>query len=478
MIGRLQEIVGQKGWVDPGDSAPYLSEWRDRVQGKALAIVRPDSVQQISDLVRYACETDLAIVAQGGNTGLCGGAIPGDERKELLIVLDRLNTLEPVDLVGRSILVDAGCTLAAVQATAAASGLRMGVSLASDGTATIGGAISTNAGGIQVLRYGNMREQVIGLEVVLADGQIWSDLRDLRKSNEGYDLKHLFIGAEGTLGVVTRIRLKLWEKPRASVTALLGIRDIRAAVELQSRLRRELGDIVSAAELISARALEFVVRHIPGARNPFSSPPPYSLLLEFEGHNQMLLDQELDASFSKLLEENLLADSVVAGSETEAQALWHLRHSISAAQKPEGGSIKFDIALPINSMADFDCAARKAIEHKVPGARPVIFGHVGDGNLHYNISAPDESETRAFLQQREAVESAIYKLVTGYGGTISAEHGIGVFKKAAFEQFVPPLKRELMTRMKSALDPEQRMNPGKVLNSKTANATARRARDK
>lgn len=472
-LSEIRAIVGESGWVAPRDADAYLTEWRDRLRGEALAIVRPGTIDELQAIVKIADRAGLAIVTQGGNTGLCGGAIPINANGQILVVLNRLRQMAPVDADSGSLLVEAGCTLSAVHDAAAGNGLRFGVSLASDGSATIGGAISTNAGGIQVLRYGLMREQVLGLEVVLADGRLWSDLRNLRKSNDGYDLKQWFIGAEGTLGIITRARLKLWPAPKASSTVLLGVQNLNAAVRVLASLRGRIGEFISAAELMSARALRFVARHMEGIRSPFSEPPPFSLLLQIEMPSQAMLDAELIPLLGALSENHDVVDSVVAASAREAGQLWRLRHAISEAQKPEGVSIKHDIALPVANLAAFDREARRQLEVLVPGARPVVFGHVGDGNLHYNVSPPIKSLDSEFVQHREVIETAIYAIVDKYEGTISAEHGIGLFKKSAFERFVPEIDREMMGRLKSALDPNNRMNPGKVLTSTVGNETTR-----
>ncbi len=459
----LHDIVGERGLIGADeDSSRFLQEWRDRATGQALAIVRPASTAEVVSIVNYARDNDLAIVTQGGNTGLCGGAIPNDSRRELLVVLDRLRRIEELDADGYSVLVQAGVTLGGLHEAATQANRRFGVSIAADGSATVGGAVSTNAGGIQVLRYGTMRAQVLGLEAVLADGTIWSDLRDLRKSTDGYSIRDWFVGAEGTLGIVTRARLKLWDLPQGRETLLLGYDDMASAVASLPILRSAFGDWLSAVELLSDRALRFVHRHMISTAIPITPLPSYALLVEVEGPSPDLVESTVEGALEAVLDGGALEQSIVAGSDAAREELWQIRHAVSEAQKPEGPSVKFDIALPISSLPAFDVAASALISRHYPGARPVIFGHVGDGNLHYNVTMPPAGEAQ-FAGQRDTLEDAIYELVEQFNGTISAEHGIGTFKRAAFEKFVPAQDRELMQSLKTALDPKSMLNPGKLL---------------
>jgi len=449
------------------DMAPYLTDWRGRYTGSARCVVRPGSADEVARVVACCAETGLAVVPQGGNTGLVGGAtpLPGIEaagRGEVVLSLTRMTRIRGIDVANNSISVDAGCTLRQVQEAAAAAGRLFPLSLAAEGSATIGGNLSTNAGGVQVLRYGNMRELTLGLEVVLADGRIWDGLRGLRKDNTGYDLKQLFIGAEGTLGIITGAVLKLFPRPQSRATAWIALADPAAAVALLGRLRQRFGERVSAFEIVGRSALDLVLMHIPGARVPLPQPHLWQLLLE-------LTDAQADADLQARLEgalaaeSDLVEDAAVAKSEAQADALWQLRENISEAQRLEGFSIKHDVALPLSRLAEFIARADAALAEAFPGLRIVCFGHIGDGNLHYNLSKPASQDNARFVAQTARVNRIVHDLVHGLGGSISAEHGLGQLKREEILRYKSAVEMEMMRRVKQALDPDGLFNPGKLL---------------
>ena len=455
-IGSAQVLTG------PEETAPYLTDWRGRYTGTALAVVRPGSTEEVSAVVRLCAKAGVAIVPQGGNTGLCGGATPTGG--EVVVSLRRLNRIRAVDADNNTITAEAGVPLQAVQEAAAAADRLFPLSLAAEGTATIGGNLSTNAGGIQVLRYGNARELCLGLEVVLADGRVWHGLRGLRKDNAGYDLKQLFIGAEGTLGLITAAVLKLFPRPRSQTTAWVAVAEPAAAVSLLNRLREALGDRVTAFELVGRSGLDLVLKHISHSHEPLPERHDWQVLLEL---TDTVVDAGLDAELERVLLDAVDAGEVVdaafAKSDAQAAALWALRENISEAQKIEGLSIKHDISLPVSRLADFILRADAALAQAFPGVRIVCFGHLGDGNLHYNPSKAGLQDNRAFIAATAAVNRAVYDLVHELGGSISAEHGLGQLKRDEVRRYKDEVEMDLMDAVKKALDPARRMNPGKVL---------------
>jgi FAD/FMN-containing dehydrogenase len=461
---RMRAIVGATHVLtDLADVAPYCTDWRGRYTGNALCVVLPGSTEEVAAVVRACADAGIAIVPQGGNTGLCGGATPVGG--EVVVNLRRLNRIRAVDADNNSITVEAGCTLHAVQEAAREADRLFPLSLAAEGSATIGGNLATNAGGVQVLRYGNARELTLGLEVVLADGRIWNGLRGLRKDNTGYDLKHLFIGAEGTLGLITAATLKLFPRPRAQATAWVAVPDPGAAVRLLGRLRDAAGDNVTAFEIVGRPALELVLKHIPDARDPLAGKPAWQLLVELSGSSDAGADLSatLEQALQQAAEAGILDDAVVAGSEAQTAALWALRENVSEAQKIEGVSIKHDIAVPVSRIAGFIARADTAVRAAFPGVRIVCFGHIGDGNLHYNQSRPDAQSNAEFIAQTEAVNRIVHDLVHELGGSISAEHGLGQLKRDEVLRYKSETEMDLMRAVKQALDPRGRMNPGKVL---------------
>lgn len=464
-IRDLCQVVGD-GHVltDARDMAPYLSDWRGRYHGAARAVVRPGTTQEVAAVVRLCAAAGVPMVPQGGNTGLCGGATPDGGGRAVVLSLGRLDRIRAVDVDNDTITVEAGSTLASLQQAASAAGRFFPLSLASEGSCTIGGNLSTNAGGVQVLRYGNMRELVLGLEVVLPDGRIWNGLRGLRKDNTGYDLKQLFVGAEGTLGLVTAAVLKLFPAIGQRVTAWVAVPDPGAAVRLLGLMRAVCSDRVTAFELIGGTALGLVLQHIPGARPPLQAGSEWSVLVELSDSSRGAeLGAELERALMLASGQGLAGDAVIAGSLAQAQALWALRENISEAQRIDGISIKHDISVPVSRIPLFLDQARAALQRVWPDVRIVAFGHIGDGNLHYNLSKPAAADNRDFVSRTSEVNRIVHGLVAGLGGSISAEHGLGQLKRDELPLYKSAVEIDMMRAIKQALDPHGLMNPGKVL---------------
>lgn len=465
----IAAIVGQAGVVaDPAAMAPYLTDWRGRYRGAAELVVRPASTEEVAQVVKCCARERVAIVPQGGNTGLCGGSVPLAEDvssgRQIVLSLSRMNRIRELDAENNTITVEAGCVLASIQAAARGANRLFPLSLGAEGSCQIGGNLSTNAGGEAVLRYGNCRDLVLGLEVVLPDGRVWDGLRALRKDNTGYDLKQLFIGAEGTLGVITAAVLKLFPLPTATATALLGIESPSQAVELLSELRATMGDRVVSFELMSRLALALVLKHIPGTSDPLSQPYPWYLLVELSdsGASEALSARLLQA-LEEALERGRVRDAVLAQSEAQREALWRLRDSMAEAQKKEGVSLKHDVSVPVSRVPQFIEEASRALEEAFPGVRIVAFGHIGDGNIHYNVSMADPQMNARFVQEPEPVNRIVYDSVARLGGSISAEHGLGQLKRKVIQRYKSALELELMRAIKRTLDPHNLMNPGKVV---------------
>jgi FAD/FMN-containing dehydrogenase len=442
------------------DLAPFCTDWRGRYTGQPLCVVLPSDTEAVAAVVSACAAAGVPMVPQGGNTGLCGGATPIGG--EVLISLRRLNRIRYVDADNNAITVEAGCTLQVVQEAATSVDRLFPLSLAAEGSATIGGNLSTNAGGVQVLRYGNARDLALGLEVVLADGSIWHGLRALRKDNTGYDLKHLFIGAEGTLGLITAATLKLFPQPRETVTAWVVVTDPLAAVRLLGNLRAVAGDNVTAFELIDRASLALVLQHMETARAPLQAKHDWYVLIELSGAKYQLHDI-LEKALQEGVASGQVIDAVIAKSEVQRLELWGLRENISEAQKLEGISIKHDIGLPVSRIDEFIQRAGTALKAISPDVRIVCFGHVGDGNLHYNLSKVNALSNEDFIAQTPVINRIVYDLVCELGGSISAEHGLGQLKRNEVLQYKSMTEMNLMRSVKAALDPQGLMNPGKLL---------------
>jgi FAD/FMN-containing dehydrogenase len=464
-LEKIRAIVGPRGWIaDPADMAPFLVEERGLYRGRARMVVRPASTHEVSEVVKVCAEAGLGIVPQSGNTGLVGGGIPHDHGEEIILSLGRMNRVRAIDPLNYTITVEAGCILTSVQNAAAEADRLFPLSLGAEGTCQIGGNLSTNAGGIAVLRYGMARDLVLGLEVVLPDGRVWEGLRGLRKDNTGYDLKQLFIGAEGTLGIITAAVLKLFPRPGSVETGFVAVRDPAAAIELLARARAGTGDAITAFELISRQALDMVLRHIPGTTDPLATPYPWYVLIEASsGDASGGLRAALEAVLADGAEAGLVIDATLASSGEQTKALWRLRDSITEAQKPEGGSIKHDVSVPVSKVPEFIARASAACEAALPGIRIVAFGHAGDGNIHFNLSQPVGADRSAYLARWEEFNRIVHDIVAELDGSISAEHGIGRLKRDELVHYKPPVAIELMSMLKHALDPKGIMNPGKVV---------------
>jgi FAD/FMN-containing dehydrogenase len=462
VIDRLKDAVGPRGFsVDAAEIAPHLEEWRSKYKGRSSLLLRPSATSEVSKVLAICHETGTPVVPQGGNTGLVGGQIAFDG--EVVLNLQRLKRIRSVDAEARTLIAEAGVVLSDIQRAAEESGLLFPLSLAAEGSCTIGGNISTNAGGVGVLRYGMARELVLGLEVVLADGQILNLLRTLRKDNSGYDLKQIFIGAEGTLGVITAAALKLHPKPAIRETALVAVPSPSAAIALLARMQTATGGMVSAFELVPRIGIELVVDHIPGSRDPLASPSPWYVLLEVASSGGMDLKRAVEEALRVALEGGFASDAVVAASELQRRALWALRENLSEAQKVEGPSIKHDISVPISAIPEFLSRATSAVLAILPDARPVSFGHLGDGNIHFNFSAPPGGAAAPFLAKWDAVQRAVHDIAYEMGGSFSAEHGIGVMKRADLVRYKSKTEIDTMRALKIALDPKNILNPGKLV---------------
>jgi FAD/FMN-containing dehydrogenase len=464
IIDALRAAVGAANVLVDGDLSAYEVDWRQRYRGRALAVVRPASTAEVARVVRACAAHGVAIVTQGGNTGLVGASIPDASGAQVLLNLARMNRVRAIDAANLTMTVDAGCILQAVQEAAAAQGLLFALSLAAEGSCTIGGNLATNAGGTQVLRYGNARELCLGLEVVTASGEIWEGLSGLRKDNTGYDLRDLFVGSEGTLGVITGATLKLHPQPVAIATALASLDTLEAAVELLQLAQARLGAGLTGFEVMSRYALGLVRQHMPKLAQPLP-PSDWTVLLEQsdsegEAHAQALFEALLETA----LERGLIGDAAVASNLEQSNAMWHLRESIPMAQAAEGANIKHDIALPVSQVARFVAATDAALKQAFPGVRLVNFGHLGDGNLHYNVQAPEGFDAAAFVRDQEhAVNKTVYDAVGAHAGSISAEHGIGALKRDELALRKSPVALQLMRAIKRALDPQNLLNPGRLL---------------
>jgi len=462
---QLADIVGEQAVLTgPEDVAPYAVDWRKYYHGRPVAVVKPASTSEVAAVVSLCADNRTAIVPQGGNTGLVGGATPDETGTQLILNLSRMNRIRAIDLVNNTMTVEAGCILASLQQAARDSMRLFPLSLASEGSCEIGGNLSSNAGGTGVLRYGNTRELTLGLEVVLASGEIWNGLRGLRKDNTGYDLKHLFIGAEGTLGVITAAVLKLFPLPTGRATAIVGLETPRAALSLLSLLQARCGERVTGFELFSDFCIRLVTKHFPAHKSPFKTSFPQYVLVELSDTRSADEVQSLmEAVLGVALEQGMAKDVAVAVNESQSARFWALRENISEAQAVEGRNIKHDVSVPISNIADFIDAADHELAKIMPGVRMVTFGHLGDGNLHYNVSPPPGMQPETFMGKADVLNEAVHDIVTRMGGSISAEHGLGKLKRDEITRYKSQLELELMRKVKAALDPFGIMNPGKVL---------------
>jgi FAD/FMN-containing dehydrogenase len=461
-LARLKAAVGTRGFSeDSREIAPHLEEWRSKYKGTSALLLKPQNTQQVSAVLAICNESETPLVPQGGNTGLVGGQIPFNG--EILLSLERLSRIRSIDVENKSMSVEAGVVLAAAQQAAREHGLLFPLSLAAEGSATIGGNLSTNAGGVNVLRYGMMRDLALGLEVVLADGRILDLMTSLRKDNTGYDLKQLFIGAEGTLGVITAAVLKLFPAPTSRCTAFIAVPSPSAAIRLLAEMQITIGGSISAFELIPRIGIELVVQHIPQARDPLPTPSPWYVLAEATNSARLELGGAIESSLAAATDQGLVTDAIIASSEAQRSALWALRENLSEAQKREGGSIKHDVSVPVSAIPTFLERATAAVLLAAPGARAVSFGHIGDGNIHFNFSAPKDRDDTAFLAQWDRIQNIVHEIVREFGGSISAEHGIGVQKRDQLLRFKSATELEVMRTLKRTLDPKNILNPGKVV---------------
>jgi FAD/FMN-containing dehydrogenase len=464
LLEALRAAVGERGLLADGDLSAWELDWRKRYRGRALAVVRPASTAEVAAVVKACAAQGAGIVAQGGNTGLVGGSVPDASGTQVVLSLSRMNRVRQVDAANSTMTVDAGCVLQALQQEAERHGFLFPLSLAAEGSCTIGGNLATNAGGTQVLRYGNARDLCLGLEVVTAAGEVWNGLSGLRKDNTGYDLRDLFIGSEGTLGVITGATLKLFPRPAAKTTAFAALPTLQASVALLQLAQSRLGAALTGFEVMGEAALGLVRQHFPQLRQPLP-PAPWTVLLEqsdaeSEAHARALFESLLESA----LEQGLIDDAAIAESLEQSQGMWHLRESIPLAQAEEGLNIKHDISLPVSRIPDFVASTDLALMAAFPGVRLINFGHLGDGNLHYNVQAPAGLAAAEFLRDHEsAVNRIVYDAVTAHDGSISAEHGIGTLKREELSARKPAVALQLMRAIKTALDPAGVMNPGRVL---------------
>ena len=465
LLETLRGIVGPAHVLTDGDLRAWEEDWRKRDRGKALAVVRPVSTSEVAAVVKACAAARTAIVPQGGNTGLVGGSTPDGSGTQVLLSLQRMNKVRGIDTANLTMTAEAGCVLQSLQQTAEQQGLLFPLSLAAEGSCTIGGNLGTNAGGTQVVRYGNARDLCLGLEVVTAQGEVWEGLTGLRKDNTGYDLRDLFIGSEGTLGIITAATMKLYPLPATTLTAWAAVPSLEAAVTLLGLAHRGLGAGLTGFEVMGQFALELTAKHFPQLRVPLYQRTPYCVLLENSDHeSEMHARGQFERLLEQALESGCVSDAVIAENIAQARHLWHVRESIPLAQAEEGLNIKHDISIPVSRIPDFCREADALLRQAIPGVRLVNFGHLGDGNLHYNVQAPAGGDMAAFLRDFEPlVNTIVYDAVTRYDGSISAEHGVGTLKLDKLEKHKSPVALSLMRSIKLSLDPQNLLNPGRVL---------------
>ncbi len=464
LIETLRTAVGSAHVFDSGDLTAYELDWRRRWHGKALAVVRPGSTPEVAAVVRACAAQGVSIVAQGGNTGLVGGGVPDHTGQQILLSLQRMNKVRALDAANLTLTAEAGCVLQNVQQAAAEQGFLFPLSLAAQGSCTLGGNLATNAGGTQVLRWGNTRELCLGLEVVTAQGEVWDGLSGLRKDNTGYDLRDLFIGSEGTLGIITAATMKLAPRPAATTTALAACASLADCVSLLNLARRRLGAGLTGFEAMGRYALDLVARHFPTLPQPLPTAPWTVLLEQSDVEGEAQARARFEALLGAALEDGCVTDAVVAESLGQSQALWQVRESIPLAQAEAGLNIKHDISLPVSAIPGFVERTDAALRQQFPGVQLVNFGHLGDGNLHYNVQAPDGTDGKRFLAEQEhRINTLVFDAVAALGGSFSAEHGIGLLKREELARRKSPVAVQMMRAIKNALDPQGLMNPGRVL---------------
>ncbi len=463
LLCRLEKVLDARGLVtDPSALDPYLAERRRKFQGKARVVARPRSAEEVRQIVLACIDEGVSIVPQGGNTGLCGGAVT--ESDQLILSLERMDRIRNIDTDNSTMTVEAGCILANLQSAASDAQFFFPLSLAAEGSCQIGGNLATNAGGINVLRYGNARDQVLGVEAVMPNGDLLSELRGLRKNNTGYDLKNLLIGSEGTLGIITAATLKLYPFPDQSATALVGLRDLEASLAFLRLAHRSGGGTLCSFELMPKMGLQFAVRHVTGCEQPLEREYDWYVLLALQTSGSGIdLNNALQTLLESAYEQELIHDAVVASSEVQTQKLWKLREGIVEGQLHEGGSIKHDVSVPVSKVPEFILSASEAVQGRIPGIRPCAFGHVGDGNIHFNLSQPVDMDTTEFLSRWEEINLLVHDLVEGLGGSFSAEHGVGMLKLDDMYRYKDRAALAAMQAIKHALDPHNLFNPGKVL---------------
>jgi len=465
LLDRFIKIVGSSyALTEPGDIEPYLVEGRGLYHGASPLVLKPGSTEEVSAILKLASETRTPVVPAGGRTGLVGGQVPREGGSDIILSLERMNRIREIDPVADVIIADGGCILADIQKAAEASDRLFPLSLGSEGSCRIGGNLSTNAGGTAVLAYGNMRQLCLGLEVVLPTGEIWDGLRRLKKDNSGYDLRDLFIGAEGTLGVITGAVLKLYPRPRGRQVAFAGVKSPADALALFESASLLCGTALTGFELMPRIGIEFTTRHVPGVRDPLESVHPWYALIDISTSDSAeTAGAMINTLMEQAFERGLIQDAVIAASLAQQNAIWHMRESMSDAQKPEGGSIKHDVSVPVSRVPQFLAEADRAVMTAMPGARICAFGHLGDGNIHYNISQPVGADKTEFIARWREMNAIVHGIVRSLGGSISAEHGVGQLKRDELISTRPAIETELMNRIKDAFDPAGIMNPGKVV---------------
>ncbi|MEM7444825.1 MAG: FAD-binding oxidoreductase [Pseudomonadota bacterium] len=463
-LAAIRTHLGPAGFIDdPQEMEPYSRSWRDDFVGRVPLVARPSSTEDVAETVRICAETGISIVPQGGNTGLTGAGQPHDDGSEIVLSLSRMNKIRNIDALNDTMTVEAGCVLQSIQEKADKVDRLFPLSLAAEGSCQIGGNLSTNAGGIQVLRYGNAKSLVLGLEVVLPDGRVWNGLRGLRKDNAGYDLKQLFLGTEGTLGIITAAVLKLFPKPSDHATALVGLADPAAALELLARAKATFGEAVTSFELLQRFAIELAIEYVDQFSDPLADKCPWYVLMELTGQSKPgHLTAQLEQFLADALEAGLVSDGTIAQSDAQSNELWGMREGLAEAQNHIGVSLKHDISVPVSAIPAFLERAQAALLEAYPTIRLLAFGHAGDGNLHYNPAQPLDWDADAFRAEREPINRIVHDIVISLGGSISAEHGIGRLRKSELAHYADPVSMDLMRTIKRAIDPDNRLNPGKV----------------